>query len=147
MNSAMDTPWTRAWEEVRCSLSVFSDEMTAAEISRFVNKDPTRQRIKGEPISPKRPHILVRSHMWVWKVSDSIPRSLDAQMDALWASLGPRADTFRRLPAGANVQLSIWITHRGSELSLGWVLDRRHVAAAAAFGASIDVDEYDGTED
>jgi hypothetical protein len=44
------------------------------------------------------------------------------------------------------VTLSLLIVHHGTELSLGWVLDRRHVAAAAAFGASVDVDEYNDTE-
>jgi hypothetical protein len=82
----------------------------------------------------------------MWQTDDSVERSLDAQLDALWSALGSRADAFRSLSPGAEVQLGIWITHRGSELSLGWILDRRHVAAAAAFGASIGVDEYDGTE-
>ena len=53
---------------------------------------------------------------------------------------------FRTLPAEVNVRVAIWITHHGDDLRLGWMLDRRHVTAAAAFGASLDVDEYDDTE-
>lgn len=134
------------WEEVRCSITVFSDSTTAAEISNYIGIEPTQKRVKGDPISAKRPQTLVASHMWVWQVGDSVERSLDAQLDELWSALGPHADKFKNLPSGANVQLDVWIIHRGSELSLGWVLNRRHVAAAAAFGATINVDEYDETE-
>jgi hypothetical protein len=45
-----------------------------------------------------------------------------------------------------HVPVSIWLVHQGKDLSLGWVLDRRHVIAAAAFGALLDVDDYDSTE-
>lgn len=138
--------WQRAWEEIRCSISVFSDNVTAAQITGCVGVAPTKARIKDEPISAQRPHIRVPRHIWTWQVDDAVERSLDAQLDALWSALGSKADAFRRLPPGANVQLSIWITHCGTELSLGWSLDRRHVAAAAAFGAAIDIDEYDDTE-
>jgi Domain of unknown function (DUF4279) len=147
MNSKQEAPWERAWEEVRGSITVFSDTVTAAEVTACVGIDPTRQRLKGEPISAKRPHIPVASHLWVWQTDDSIERSLDAQLDALWGALGSRADAFRSLSPKAEVQLGIWITHCGSELSLGWTLDRRHVEMAAAFGASIGVDEYDATGD
>lgn len=41
--------------------------------------------------------------------------------------------------------VDIWIEYYGDDLRLGWVLDRRHVSAAAAFGASLGVDEYDCT--
>ncbi len=146
MSSEQAPPWQRAWVEVRCSITVFSDSTTAAEISGHIGIEPTRERIKGDPISAKRPQTLVASHMWVWQVGNSVERSLDAQLDELWSALGPHADKFKDLPPGANVQLDIWITHRGSELALGWVLDRRHAAAAAAFGATINVDEYDETE-
>jgi hypothetical protein len=147
MNTEQKAPWERAWEEVRCSITVFSDSTTAAEVSDYVGIEPTRTRIKGEPISARRPQTVIARHMWVWRVDDSVVRSLDAQLDELWSVLGPHAGKFKDLPSGANVQLGIWITHRGSELSLGWVLNRRHVAMAAAFGASIDVDEYDDTDD
>lgn len=147
MSAEERIPWQRAWEEVRCSVTVFSDSTTAAEISDYIGIEPTQERIKGDPISAKRPGTLVASHMWVWQVGDSVERSLEAQLDELWSALGSRADRFKNLPPGANVQLDIWIIHRGSELALGWVLDRRHIAAAAAFGASINVDEYDGTEE
>jgi hypothetical protein len=146
MSAEPQAPWERAWEEVRCSITVFSDSTTAAEISDYIGIEPTRTRVKGDPISAKRPQTLVASHMWVWQVGDSVERSLDAQLDELWSALGPHADKFKNLPSGANVQLGVWIIHRGSELALGWVLNRRHVAAAAAFGASIDIDEYDDTE-
>jgi|GEM_PF-5834429 hypothetical protein len=146
MNAEQTAPSQLAWEEVRCSITVFSDSTSAAEISDHIGIEPTRKQIKGEPISAKRPETLVASHLWVWQVGDSVERSLDAQLDELWSALGPYADKFKDLPPGANVQLDIWITHQGSELALGWVLDRRHVAAAAAFGASISVDEYDETE-
>jgi hypothetical protein len=120
--------------------------VTASEITTLLGIEPTRQRIKGEPISSKRPNIPVASHLWTWQPDDSVERSLDAQLDAIWAAHGSRAELFRSLPAEVNVRLAIWITHHGDDLRLGWVLDRRHVTAAAAFGASLDVDEYDDTE-
>jgi hypothetical protein len=140
-------PWQSAWEDVRCSITVLSDSMSAAKVTEAIGVEPTRQRIKGEPVSPKRPNIPVASHMWVWQVGDLVERSLDAQLDEIWNALGSHASKFKGLPSDAKVQLDIWITHRGSELSLGWALDRRHVVAAAAFGASINVDEYDDTGD
>jgi Domain of unknown function (DUF4279) len=90
--------------------------------------------------------MFIPSHQWVWKPDSSVEHLLDPQLDAIWTSLSPHADAFRHLPPEAEVGLSIWITHRGTDLSLGWVLDRRHVAAAAAFGATIDIDEYNFTE-
>jgi hypothetical protein len=146
MSTRQQGPWRRAWEEVRCSISIASDTMAASEITVLLGVEPTRQRIKGEPISSKRPNIPVASHLWTWQPDDSVERSLDAQLDAIWAAHGSRAELFRSLPSGVKVRLAIWITHHGEDLRLGWVLDRRHVAAAAAFGASIDVDEYDDTE-
>jgi hypothetical protein len=76
-----------------------------------------------------------------------VERSLDAQLDAIWAAHGSRAELFRNLPADVSVRLAIWITHCGDDLRLGWAMDRRHVSHAAAFGASLDVDEYDATGD
>jgi hypothetical protein len=146
MSSSQEAPWQRAWEEVRCSISIASDTVTAAEITTLLGAEPTRQRIKNEPISPKRPNIPVASHLWTWQPDDSVERSLDAQLDAIWAEHGARAELFRTLPAEASVRLAIWITHCGDDLRLGWALDRRHVSHAAAFGASLDIDEYDDTE-
>jgi hypothetical protein len=146
MSTRQQVPLQRAWEEVRCSISIASDTMAASEITVLLGVEPTRQRIKGEPISSKRPNIPVASHLWTWQPDDSVERSLDAQLDAIWAAHGSRAELFRSLPSEVKVRLAIWITHHGEDLRLGWVLDRRHVAAAAAFGASIDVDEYDDTE-
>jgi Domain of unknown function (DUF4279) len=147
MSTEEKIPWQRAWEEVRCSITVFSDSISVAEISDYIGIEPTRRRNMGEPVSAKRPEILVARHMWIWQVGDSVERSLNAQLNELWGALGSHADKFKDLPSGTNVQLDIWIAHRGSELSLGWVLDWRHVLAAAAFGASINVDEYDDTSD
>ena len=146
MSTRQQVPLQRAWEEVRCSISIASDTMAASEITVLLGVEPTRQRIKGEPISSKRPNIPVASHLWTWQPDDSVERSLDAQLDAIWAAHGSRAELLRSLPSEVKVRLAIWITHHGEDLRLGWVLDRRHVAAAAAFGASIDVDEYDDTE-
>ena len=146
MSTRQQVPLQRAWEEVRCSISIASDTMAASEITVLLGVEPTRQRIKGEPISSKRPNIPVASHLWTWQPDDSVERSLDAQLDAIWAAHGSRAELFRSLPSEVKVRLAIWIAHHGEDLRLGWVLDRRHVAAAAAFGASIDVDEYDDTE-
>ena len=146
MSTRQQVPLQRAWEEVRCSISIASDTMAASEITVLLGVEPTRQRIKGEPISSKRPNIPVASHLWTWQPDDSVERSLDAPLDAIWAAHGSRAELFRSLPSEVKVRLAIWITHHGEDLRLGWVLDRRHVAAAAAFGASIDVDEYDDTE-
>lgn len=136
----------RHWEEIQCSLVVHSQTVTAVDVTAHVGIEPTTQRVKGEPISAKRPNIPVAGHLWVWKPTGSIEHSLDAQLDAIWAALSSRADAFRSLPPDAEVGVSIWIVHHGSELRLGWALDQRHVTAAAAFGASIDVDEYDDTE-
>jgi len=131
----------------RKPVAIFSDAMSAAEISARVGIEPTIQRAKGDPLPGKRNRdITVVSHQWVWRPGDDIERSLDAQLDAIWVALSPKAAAFASLFPDAKVQLDIWITHRGSDLSLGWVLDRRHVAAAATFGALINIDEYDYTE-
>ena len=136
----------RDWEEIRCSIGVFSDTVTARDVTALVGIEPTRQRVKGEPVSASRPNIPVASHLWVWKPDDSVEPSLEAQLDALWAALGSRAESFKNLSPEAKVQLDIWIVHHGRHLTLGWVLGRQHVATAAAFGASLNVDEYDDTE-
>jgi len=147
MNRKPEKPFVDAWKEVRCSISIASDTMTSKEVTTSVGIEPTRQRVKGESISAKRPDTLVASHLWVWEPDDSVDRSLDAQLDAIWLALGPRAPRFKDLPTEIMVRLSIWITHYGKELLLGWALSRQHVDLAAAFGASLDIDEYDATGD
>jgi Domain of unknown function (DUF4279) len=147
MNREPEKPFVDAWKEVRCSISIASDTLTPKEVTTSVGVEPTKQRVKGEPISAERPNTLVASHLWVWEPDDSVDRSLDAQLDAIWLALGPRASRFKDLPAEVMVRVSIWITHYGKELSLGWALNQRHVGRAAAFGASLDIDEYDETGD
>jgi len=134
------------WHEViRCALAVYSETLSAAEITDYVDIQPTEARIKGEPRkgNPSKPVV---NHQWIWKPNESVERSLDAQLDALWAEMGRRAAAFKSLPGDAEVVVDIWIEHHGDDLRLGWVLDRRHVSAAAAFGASLGIDEYDYTE-
>jgi|SRR5665213_2899249 len=139
-------PWERSWAEIKCSLAVFSDSIDAAAVTTCVGIEPTIQRVKGEPRSPKRPDVVVVSNQWVWRPGEAVERSLDAQLDSIWAELGPRAEAFVSLSLEATVQLDVWIAHRGEDLSLGWSLDHRHVAMAASFGASVNVDEYDFTD-
>jgi Domain of unknown function (DUF4279) len=132
---------------VRCALFFSSETMRPEEITERVGIQPTVQRIKGQPRkgNPAKPVV---NHQWIWKPDEEgVERSLDAQLDAIWAALGSRADAFKSLRADAEVVVDILIEHYGDDLRLGWALDRRHVSAAAAFGASIDVDEYDYTGD
>lgn len=70
--------------------------------------------------------------------------TIGAQLDAIWTALGSRAPAFRDL-SDAHVVVDILIEHYGDDLSLGWAMAERHVSMAAAFGASISVDEYDYT--
>jgi hypothetical protein len=132
--------------ETQCSLNVFSHDVSASEVTAQVGIEPKVQRVKGEARPGRNREMIVASHQWVWKPDSSVKHLLDPQLDAIWSALGSHAGAFSSLPSEANVTLSLWIVHHGTELSLGWVLDRRHVAAAAAFGASVDIDEYDETE-
>ena len=133
------------WHDVvRCALAVYSETLSAAEITECVDIQPTESRIKGQP-RKGNPSKSVVNHQWIWKPGEGVERSLDAQLDALWAALGHRAAAFKGLPVDAEVVVDIWIEHYGDDLRLGWVLDRRHVSGAAAFGASLGVDEYDCT--
>jgi hypothetical protein len=145
--TSKDAPWDRAWTEVQCALNVFSHSVSAREISAHLGIEPTVQRVKGEVRPGRNREMVVASHQWIWKPDSSVEHLLDPQVDAIWSALGSHAEAFSSLPAEAKVSLGIWIVHHGTELSLGWVLERRHVAAAAALGASLDVDEYDATED
>lgn len=145
-SASRDAPLERESTEVRCSLNVLSHSVSAREVTAHVGIEPTVQRVKGEARPGRNREMVVASHQWVWKPDSSVEHLLDTQLDAIWSALGSHAEAFSSLPAEAKVSLSIWIVHHGTELSLGWVLDRRHVAAAAAFGASLDVDEYDDTE-
>ena|SRR3984957_16103045 len=145
-SEANDAASGPGWTEVQCSLDVFSQTVSASEVTARVGVEPTAERVKGEGRTGRTREVVVASHQWSWKPDTSVERLLDPQLDAIWATLGPHADGFASVPPQAEVTLSIWIVHHGTELSLGWVLDRRHVAAAAAFRASIDIDEYDDTE-
>jgi len=87
----------------------------------------------------------VTTNYWVWKPPDHVEAKMEAQLDAIWDELGAKTEAFRRLPPGARVALEIEIYHHGPELRLGWTLAQRHVVMAAAFNASLSVDEYDYT--
>jgi hypothetical protein len=84
--------------------------------------------------------------MWAWEPPTDVPRELNAQLDAIWSATRGRASLFRELASSGIVEIAIMLEHHGSELLLGWTLDRRHVEHAAELGATIDVDEYDYTE-
>jgi hypothetical protein len=140
-------PWERHREDVQGALAVYSDTISASEITSLIGIEPTEQRVKGQPVRGKRNRkITVVSHQWIWQPNDSIERSLDAQLNAIWAALKPYAEVFQHLPPEVDILLDIWISHYGSEIWLGQKLDKRHVTAAAAFGASISIDQYDFTE-
>jgi hypothetical protein len=139
-------PQDRAWTDVQCSLNVFSRDVSADQVTERVRVEPTTQRVKGEARQGRNREMVVASHQWIWKPDNSVEHLLDPQLDAIWSALASHAGAFSSLSPEAEVTLSVWIVHRGTELGLGWVLDRRHVVAAAALGASIDVDEYDETE-
>jgi hypothetical protein len=84
--------------------------------------------------------------MWLWEPSTDVPRELNAQLDAIWSVTSGRAPRFRELASDGVVEISVVLEHYGSELFLGWGLDRRHIERAAELGANIDVDEYDYTK-
>jgi hypothetical protein len=130
-------------------MAVFSCTLTAAAVTEQVGVKPTTQRVKGEPVSNfelRAVPVYVPNHQWIWQPDDTVDLSMDAQLDSIWAALGSSAEVFKSLVPDAAVVVSLVINRGGSHLTLGWALARRHVAAAAAFGAMIDVDEYDDTE-
>jgi hypothetical protein len=128
---------------VRCELAVFSDAVEPDAITERIGIQPSVTRRRGDLIRTGGPQVP--NHQWVWHPDSGVEQDMDSQLDALRAVTISRVDSFRKLQGEADVVLAIVIEHHGDDLSLGWVLDRRHVALAAALGASIDVDEYDYT--
>ena len=129
--------------EVKCALAIFSADVEVAEMTARIGIAPTIQRTKGDPI---RPGATVASHQWIWQPPDAATLSMDEQLDAIWSVLGPRANEIASLAPACKVVLDFEINHHEDDLDLGWVLDARHVAAAAAFGAWMDFDEYNYAE-
>jgi hypothetical protein len=84
--------------------------------------------------------------MWLWEPPTDVERELNAQLDAIWSATTGRAPLFRELGSNGVVEIAIVLEHYGSQLFLGWHLERRHIERAAELGANIDVDEYDYTE-
>jgi hypothetical protein len=126
---------------VRCDLTVFSELLEPAAITARVGIEPTRSRRAGELI--RRGGPTVPKHLWVWQPSDDVAQKLDAQLDAIWSASAGREQDFCELGDTTEINVSIVIEHYGSQLVLGWVLDRRHVRHAAALNAILDVDEYE----
>lgn len=130
--------------DVKCALAIFSRNLDASEITSRVGVAPSVWKAMGDPIRPGGPSVA--SHQWIWYPAHREGLSVDEQLDAIWDALGPHAATIATLVPDCEVVLDFEINHRGADLTLGWSLKPRHVAAAAAFGASIDIDEYDLTE-
>ena len=128
----------------RCVLEVFSERFRPDHITARVGMTPLRSRVADELI--RRGGPTVPKHMWAWEPPTDVPRELNAQLDAIWSATRGRASLFRELASSGIVEIAIVLEHHGSELLLGWTLDRRHVEHAAELGATIDVDEYDYTE-
>ena len=135
----------RDWAEVRCSLCIFSPSTSPKALTELVGITPTYSRRKGEPRNPGAPGSTVVTNIWVWKAPEDIEAQMNSQLDAIWRAHSTKAKAFRELPPDASVTLSIEIYHH-TDLSLGWSLDKRHVAMMAAFNASMDIDEYDYTD-
>lgn len=134
----------RSGLSARCVLGVFSEWFRPDHITARVGMTPIRSRVAGELIRPGGP--TVPKHMWAWEPPPDVPRELNAQLDAIWSATTGRASLFRELSSNGIVEIAIVLEHHGTELLLGWTLDRRHIEHAAELGANIDVDEYDYTE-
>jgi Domain of unknown function (DUF4279) len=128
---------------VSCELAVFSESVEADAVTTRVGVDPAETRRMGD--ARRSGKGRVKNHQWIWRPCSDVPRNLDSQLDALRAMAIERVEAFKALQNEARVVLEIVIEHYERALSLGWVLDRRHVELAAALGASLDVDEYDYT--
>ncbi|HTB50376.1 MAG TPA: DUF4279 domain-containing protein [Solirubrobacteraceae bacterium] len=124
---------------------MFSETLSPTAVTARVGVEATDRQVKGDLRRRGGRSTPAVRHRWTWAPDDKVERLVDPQLDAIWGALGSRSEAFSALPAEAKVSLSICIVHHGAELSLGWVLDRRHVRTAAAFAASIDVDEYNET--
>jgi hypothetical protein len=75
-----------------------------------------------------------------------VPKELDSQLDAIWSATAKRRGLFADFGPVVEIAVEVVIEHHGSQLLLGWVLDRRHIRCAAELSATIDVDEYDYTQ-
>lgn len=68
--------------------------------------------------------------MWAWEPPKDVARELNAQLDAIWSATTGRAPLVRELASNGIVEIAIVLEHHGSELLLGWTLDRRHTSSA-----------------
>lgn len=138
----------KASEETRCRLFVVSDSLAPEVVTGRTGTQPTTARHRGyRPRPGAGPRDGLPEHQWIWEPDDSVALTLDAQLDAIWIALKTRAAQFRDLGPEGRVVVDIVIAHYGADLSLGWRMHERHVSAAAEFGGSINVSEYDYTVD
>jgi hypothetical protein len=137
-------PLGDSWSDVRCAIVVFSDELSPSQITGELGIQPTRTKERGELTVGGR---LTPNHQWGWEVPEGVPASFDDQVDGIRRGVGLHAGKFRSLAGRAHVQFDVLIEHQGRDLYLGWAIDAEVVALIAEFGASLNIDEYDYTDE
>lgn len=87
---------TRARDEIRCALAVFSASLTPEEITDRVGTQPTVVRRRGSRPRPGAgPKDGLPEHQWIWNPDAGVALTMGAQLDAIWTALGSRAPAFR----------------------------------------------------
>jgi hypothetical protein len=131
----------------RTEFSVYSDTVPAVEMTARIGLDANRVLVRG---SRRQEPPVPRAHLW--QVSDHQPGSVGDQAERLLARLAPHRDRLVALSREPDFSIGLMIVRYfadedGAPNGFGWHLPPELVAFLAAVGASIDVDEYDYSED
>jgi hypothetical protein len=128
--------------------AIFSADVTADEMTERVGLEPDEVLVQGRRRSGPPP--VPRSH--AWKLVDRGPGRIDDQAERLIARLRPHRDRLVALCREPGFSVGLLIGRHfpdedGVPDGFGWHLDAQLVEFLAAVGASIDVDEYDYSDE
>jgi len=139
--SARREPW-----EIKVYLVISGFEGSPDKISRVLGIQPTRTKLRGEPVSFGELETKLRRKANFWILDSGRPTTADLadQVTAVVRQVQGSVPGFTDLPQGTTVTLTCAIYDYSRSVPL--VFDASAISALAAIGADLNIDYYDLTE-
>jgi hypothetical protein len=143
--AAKESARQERWE-IKVYLVISGFEGSPVAISRVLGIQPTRKKLRGEPVSfgELQTKLTRKANFWLLDSGCPTAATLTDQVAAVVRQVEGAAPRFADLPKGTTVTLSCAIYDYSRDVAL--VFDAPVISALAAIGADLNIDYYDLTE-
>jgi hypothetical protein len=121
-------------------LAVYSDSLSADDITMALGLKPTGARKKGDRIGGRGPKVY-EEHRWYYHPDCPEPLDFETKLTQLLADVSSRIEQYRLLQGKVEAVVQVAYYEYAASPS-GWHLDRDTVAKLSALDLEVDVDLY-----